>query len=93
MMKNTPADNAVSDAVHRATAEHVRQIVERVERLEAEKAEIAAQVKEVWAAAKVAGFQVGPLKKVVAARKKNPDDAAVERAVIEMYADLLGVTA
>lgn len=91
MMKETPADIEARDRVHAATESQVRSILERVEVLEAEKKECADAIKEVWAEAKGSGFDVPALKKVLAARKKDPDDVANERAMIEMYADLLGV--
>ena len=91
MMKETPADIETRDRAHAATESQVRSILERVEALEAEKKELADAIKDVWAEAKGSGFDVPALKKVLAARKKDPDDVANERAMIEMYADLLGV--
>lgn len=80
----------MSDA-YNVTADELRQIVERVEQLEAEKADIAEQVKEVFAEAKGRGFDTGVLKKIIALRKRKPDDIAEEEAVLEMYKQALGM--
>ena len=52
-------------------ASQLRAIIERIERLEEEKREIADQVKEVYAEAKANGFDTKTLRKVVGLRKKN----------------------
>lgn len=75
----------------RVTAEELRQFVERVERLEAEKSDIAEQVKEVFAEAKGRGYCCRTLRKVIAERKKEPDARAEKQAVFEMYAEAVGL--
>lgn len=90
-MKETDGDRAVKDQVFRVTADELRQFVERVERLEVEKKEIADQQKEVFAEAKARGYCVKTLKKVIAERKKDADQRAEEGAVFEMYAQALGL--
>ncbi|MDD9731581.1 DUF2312 domain-containing protein, partial [Mameliella sp. AT18] len=50
-MKETEADRAVSDNAYGVAAGELKQFIERVERLEEEKAEIAGQIKEVMAEA------------------------------------------
>ena len=51
------------------TAAELKAIVERIERLEDEKATIAADIKEVFSEAKATGFDVKILRKVIALRK------------------------
>ena len=76
---------------YRVTAEELRQFIERVERLEAEKKDIAEQVKEVFAEAKGRGYDTKVMRKVIALRKREPDDIAEEEAVLEMYKEALGM--
>jgi uncharacterized protein (UPF0335 family) len=76
---------------HRATGEELRQFVERYERLEAEKQEIADHQKEVMAEAKGRGYDVKVLRRVIAERKKTPDQIAEEMAILEMYRNALGM--
>jgi uncharacterized protein (UPF0335 family) len=67
------------------TAEELRQFVERIETLEAEKQEAAEAQKEVYAEAKGRGYDGGVLRKVVARRKRNRDELAEEEAILELY--------
>ncbi len=80
-----------SDASYRVTAGELRQFVERFERLEAEKKDIAEQQKEVMAEAKGRGYDTRVLRKVIALRKRDADDIAEEEAVLEMYKEALGM--
>jgi uncharacterized protein (UPF0335 family) len=75
---------------YRVTAAELRQFVERIEHLEAEKVDLADQVKEVKAEAKSRGYDVKVLAKVIAYRKRDKDDIAEEEAVFDMYREALG---
>lgn len=81
----------MSDDAYNVTADELRQFVERVEQLEAEKADLAEQVKEVFAEAKGRGYDTGVMRKVIALRKRKPDDIAEEEAILEMYKQALGM--
>ena len=76
---------------YRVTAEELRQFIERYERLEAEKKDIADQQKEVMAEAKGRGYDTKVMRKVIALRKREPDDIAEEEAVLDMYKESLGM--
>ena len=69
----------------------LRQFVERYERLESEKKDIAEAQKEVMAEAKGRGYDTKVLRKVIALRKRDADDIAEEEAVLEMYKAALGM--
>ena len=90
-MKETDADREVRDGTYRVAAEELRQFVERFERLEAEKKDIADAQKEVMAEAKGRGYDTKVLRKVIALRKRDPDDIAEEEAVLDMYKQALGM--
>jgi len=79
------------DATYRVTANELRQFVERIERLDAEKRDLADQQKEVMAEAKARGYDTKVLRKVIALRKREPDDIAEEEAVLDMYKEALGM--
>lgn len=66
-------------------------IIERIERLEDEKKEVAAQIKEVYAEAKANGFDAKTLRKVVALRKKPTEERQEEEALLELYLSALGM--
>jgi len=82
----------MTDETHRATGEELRQFIERFERLEAEKKDIAEQQKEVMAEAKGRGYDTKVMRKLIADRKKTPDQLAEEQAVLEMYMQALGMS-
>jgi len=82
---------SAQDETYRVTAEELRQFIERYERLEAEKKDIAEQQKEVLAEAKGRGYDTKILRRVVALRKRDADDIAEEEAVLEMYKEALGM--
>ena len=76
---------------YRVTADELRQFIERFERLEAEKKDLAEQQKEVMAEAKARGYDTKVMRKVIALRKRDKDDIAEEEAVLEMYKEALGM--
>ena len=60
-------------------------LVERIERLEEEKAALAADIKEVYAEAKGQGFDTAILKRVIRLRKMDPADRQEQEAILELY--------
>jgi uncharacterized protein (UPF0335 family) len=74
-----------------ATAQsQLKSIIERIERLELEKSEIAEQIKEVFAEAKGNGFDVKVLRKVVRLRKQDRAKRMEEEAILDLYLSALG---
>ena len=71
--------------------EELRQFIERVEQLEAEKKAISDNIKEVYAEMKGRGFLVMPVRSIIKERRRNPDDVAEEQAVLAMYKAALGM--
>lgn len=81
----------MSDAAYTVTAAELRQFIERYEHLEAEKTDITDQQKEVMAEAKGRGYDTKVIRKIIAMRKRQPDDIAEEEAVLELYKAALGM--
>lgn len=79
------------DSTYKVTANELRQFIERLERLDAEKKDLAEQMKEVMAEAKGRGYDTKIIRKVIALRKRDDDDIAEEEAVLEMYKEALGM--
>jgi uncharacterized protein (UPF0335 family) len=65
--------------------------IERIERLEEEKATIASKIKEVYAEVKGYGLDTRVLRKIVAIRKRDRDELMEEEAVLEIYMQALGM--
>ena len=84
----------MSDVIdtYTVTAEELRQFIERFEQLESEKKDVSEQQKELMAEAKARGYDTRVLRKVVALRKRKPDEIAEEEAIIDMYKAALGMT-
>ena len=80
-----------TDTSYRVTADELRQFIERIERLDAEKKDIAEQSKEVMAEAKGRGYDTKVMRKLIALRKRDTNDIAEEEAVLEMYKEALGM--
>ena len=76
---------------YRVTAEELRQFVERFERLEIEKKDIADQQKEVMSEAKSRGYDTRIMRKIVSLRKRDLEEVAEEEAVLSMYKTALGM--
>jgi len=83
--------DTTSDTTYRVTAGELRQFIERFERLDMEKKDLAEQQKEVMAEAKARGYDTRILRKIVALRKRDKDDIAEEEAILEMYKEALGM--
>jgi uncharacterized protein (UPF0335 family) len=86
------ADDASAIDVLNTTAQgQLKAIIERVERLELEKAEVMEQIKEVYAEAKGNGFDVKVLKKVVRLRKQDKAKRDEEEALLDLYLSAVGM--
>jgi uncharacterized protein (UPF0335 family) len=86
------ADDAAahSDILNQAAQGQLKSIIERIERLEQEKSEIAEQVKEVFAEAKGNGFDVKIIRKVVRIRKQDRAKRLEEEAIFDLYMSAIG---
>lgn len=74
-----------------ATAQgKLKSLVERIERLEEDKAAVAGDLKEVYAEAKGEGFDTKILRKVVRLRKSDAAKRSEEEALIELYITAIG---
>jgi uncharacterized protein (UPF0335 family) len=76
---------------YQVSAEELRQFIERYERLEAEKRDIAEHQKEVMAEAKGRGYDTKAMRRIIALRKKTRDQLAEEEAVEALYREALGL--
>ena len=83
-------DIAHADVLNGTAQTQLKSIIERIERLEQEKAEIAEQVKEVFAEAKGNGFDVKILRKVIRIRKQDRAKRQEEDAILDLYLSALG---
>ncbi len=66
-------------------ADRLRTFVERIERLEEEKAAITADIREVYAEAKGTGFNAKILRQIVRLRRLDQADRREQEAMLEIY--------
>lgn len=66
-------------------SERLRTIIERIERLEEEKAALAEDVREIFSEAKAAGFDVKILRQVIRLRKLDSSDRQEQEAILDLY--------
>lgn len=72
-------------------AEELKQIIERVERLEEEKKSISDDIKEVYAEAKGRGFDTKAIRTLVRLRSKDANERQEEEAILELYKQAIGL--
>ena len=87
-MAHSPAPAVDPSSV---AADQLKSIIERIERLEEEKAGLAGDIKDVYAEAKANGFDVKVLRKIIALRKRDHDERSEEEAILELYLQALGM--
>ena len=73
------------------TAEQLRSYIERIERLEEEKAGLAADIKDVFAEAKGNGFDVKTMRQILKIRKMDASDRDEQEALLDLYMHALGM--
>ena len=73
------------------TRDQLRAFVERIERLEEEKAALATDIREVYAEAKAMGFDVKTLRTVVRLRKQDAQEREEQEAILATYLVALGM--
>lgn len=79
------------DGADPQTAARLKSFVERVERLEEDKANIAADIREVYAEAKSQGFDTKVLRQIIKLRKMNPADRREQEELLDLYKGVLGM--
>ncbi|NBC96580.1 MAG: DUF2312 domain-containing protein [Deinococcus-Thermus bacterium] len=72
-------------------ADRLRSFIERIERLEEEKAALSADVREVYAEAKSVGFDTKIMRQVVKLRKMEQADREEQESLLDTYMSALGM--
>lgn len=73
------------------SADRLKSFVERIEKLEEERAAIGSDVREVYAEAKGVGYDVKTMRKLVALRKLDAADRAEQETLLDVYKNALGM--
>ena len=78
------------DTITTSAQGKLKSLIERIERLEEDKAAVASDLKEVYAEAKGEGFDVKIVRKVVRLRKQDAAQRQEEEALIDLYISAIG---
>jgi uncharacterized protein (UPF0335 family) len=71
--------------------DQLKSLVERIERLEEEKAALAEDIREVYSEAKGNGFDTKIIRQVVRLRKLDRADRQEQEAILDLYLAALGM--
>jgi uncharacterized protein (UPF0335 family) len=71
--------------------DQIKSIIERVERLEEEKATITSDIKDVFTEAKGNGFDVKALRTIIRMRKQDPHERQEQETILESYMQAMGM--
>lgn len=86
------AQDATADAeVGPIAADRLRSIIHRIERLEEERKALANDIKDVFAEAKSAGFEVSVLRQLLVQRRQEPMEVEEKEALLDLYRRALGM--
>jgi uncharacterized protein (UPF0335 family) len=72
-------------------AGQLKSLIERIERLEEEKAALAADIREVYSEAKGTGFDVKIMRQIIRMRKVEKADLQEQEAILDLYLSALGM--
>lgn len=72
-------------------ADRLRSIIERIERLEEERKALASDIKDIYAEAKSAGFDVKVVRQIISIRKKEPAEVEEQETLLDLYRRALGM--
>lgn len=78
------------DVVQAEAQGRLKSVIERIERLEEDKAGIAGDIKEVYAEAKGEGFDIKVIRKIVRLRKQDKVKRQEEEALLDLYISAIG---
>jgi uncharacterized protein (UPF0335 family) len=83
-----PKDNAQWGNI---AADRLRSLVERIERLEEERAALSSDIKDIFAEAKSAGFDVKVLRQLIRVRKQEANEVEEQETLLDVYRRALGM--
>ncbi len=72
-------------------ADRLKSIVERIERLEEERKALASDIKDIYAEAKSAGFDIKVLRQLIRMRKQEPAEIEEQETLLDVYRRALGM--
>lgn len=90
-MSDTEVQEQEDTDVGGIAADRLRSIIERVERLEEERKALADDIKDIFAEAKSAGFDVKVIRQIIRIRKQEPAEVEEQETLLDLYRRALGM--
>jgi len=92
-LDNDPLDasKAAHAQVGGVAADRLRSLIERIERLEEERKALGSDIKDIFAEAKSAGFDVKVIRQIIRIRKQEPADVEEQESLLDVYRRALGM--
>ena len=72
-------------------ADRLRSLIERIERLEEERKALGSDIKDIYAEAKSAGFDIKVLRQLISIRRKEPAEVEEQESLLDIYRRALGM--
>jgi uncharacterized protein (UPF0335 family) len=72
-------------------ADRLRSLVDRIERLEEERKALSSDIKDIYAEAKSAGFDVKVLRQLIRIRKQEAAEVEEQETLLDVYRRALGM--
>ncbi len=92
MGKDGPPAGGKDDArVGGIAVERLRSLIERIERLEEERKALGSDIKDIYAEAKSAGFDVKVIRQIIRLRKQEPAEVEEQETLLDVYRRALGM--
>ena len=90
-MATSTAAAVQDEPATKISKDHLRAIIERIERLEEEKKTISDDIRDVYAEAKGNGYDTKALRTIVRMRKQDANERAEQETILETYMQALGM--
>ncbi len=72
-------------------ADRLRSLIERIERLEEERKALGGDIKDIFAEAKSAGFDVKVIRQIIRIRRQEPAEVQEHETLLDVYRRALGM--
>jgi uncharacterized protein (UPF0335 family) len=87
----TDRDKADTATTGNVAGDRLRSLVERIERLEEERKALGSDIKDIYAEAKSAGFDVKVLRQLIRLRKQEPAEIEEQETLLDVYRRAIGM--
>lgn len=87
----TEEDDNANNIVGGIDCKRLQSLIERIERLEEEKKSLSSDIRDIFAEAKAAGFDVKIMRAIIKLRKMNAADRDEQELLIDTYRKALGL--